>query len=154
MSFYREKPDLYVGCSLTHAPEDFKENVEATKVALGKNWEVMQFLGLTNGTAEDVYEQDIVRNVGGCDAFVGICDHPSIGLGWELSTATTLGKPTLALAHKDTKLTRLILGAPAFNPTMRVIRYEDMIEEVPAIVAEEFGVVRDVVRLRKYTSKN
>ncbi|MBI4033469.1 hypothetical protein HY379_00540 [Candidatus Saccharibacteria bacterium] len=140
-----EKKKIYVGCSLTLASEAFKENAEEVKDRLRSDWDVMEFLGLVAGTEVDVYQKDIVENVGGCDAFLGICDEPSIGLGWELREATALQKPTLAVAHVDSRVTRLVLGAPAFNPTMAFRRYENMVEDVPKIVAEEFEVVRNAV---------
>lgn len=137
-----EKKKLYVGCGLTYAPEAFKDQVEELKDQLSDDWEVMKFLGLTASTEIDVYRKDILENVDGCDAFVGICDEPSIGLGWELSRAVDSGKPTLGLAHASSKVTRLVLGAPAFNPHFSFRRYEDLVEDVPAIVLEEFEVVR------------
>lgn len=129
-------PKLYVGCGLTFAPESFKDEVERTKDALRADWEVMEFLGLTAGTAADVYRQDIIVNVGTCDAFIGICDEPSTGLGWELSTAVRKWKPTLATAQVGTKITRLVEGAPSFNPTMTLMTYENMSEDIPRMAAE------------------
>lgn len=78
-----EKKKLYVSCGLTLAPQEFKDKVERTKEKLGVDWDVMQFLGTTAGTEIDVYEVDINQNVGGCDAFVGVMDEPSWGLGYE-----------------------------------------------------------------------
>jgi hypothetical protein len=140
-----ENPELYVGCGLTLASEEFKAQVEELKVRLSEEWEIMQFLGLVAGSAEDVYRKDIIENVGGSKAFLGVCDEPSIGLGWELCEATRLQKPTLAVAHVGSKVTRMVLGAPAFNPTMTFRRYENMVEDVPAIVLEEFTVVRNSI---------
>jgi hypothetical protein len=133
-NFMAKKPELYVGCGLTLASEEFKNSVEELKERLSDEWEIMQFLGLVAGTAEDVYQKDIIENVGGCDAFLGVCDEPSIGLGWELGEATRLLKPTLAVAHIGSKVTRMVLGAPAFNPTLQFERYEDMVEDVPMLV--------------------
>jgi hypothetical protein len=144
-----EKPKLYVGCGLTLASEGFKNNVELLKDGLRSDWEVMEFLGLTDGTEVDVYQKDIIENVGGCDAFLGVCDEPSIGLGWELREATVLQKPTIAVAHVDSRITRLLLGAPAFNETMRFRSYENMVEDVPAILGEEFTVVQDGIVLAR-----
>lgn len=138
---FSEMKKLYVGCSLTRAPETFKNEVEELKDRLRSSWEVMEFLGLVAGNEIDVYQRDIVENVGGCDAFLGVCDEPSIGLGWELREATMLKKPTLAIAHIGSKVTRLVLGAPAFNPTLSFRRYENMVEDVPKIVIEEFAPV-------------
>lgn len=135
------KKKLYVGCGLTLAPEEFKASVEQVKNRLRDDWYVMEFLGLSAGTPEDVYETDIINNVGGCDAFLGICDEPSIGLGWELREATTLHKPTLAVAHVDSKITRLLLGAPYFNETLSFDRYSDMVIDVPQITNQVFARV-------------
>ena len=135
-----EKKKLYVGCGLTLAPQEFKDEVERTKEELGRDWEVMQFLGTTAGTEVDVYEVDIIRNVGGCDAFVGVMDEPSWGLGWESREAVMQGKPTLLVAHAASKITRLALGAPHFVD-IGFRRYEDMVGDVPGIVREEFAEV-------------
>ena len=142
------KNKLYVGCSLTHASEDFKQDVENTKNVLREeDWEVMEFLGLTAGTSADVYNQDILTNVANCDGFVGIVDEPSLGLGWELSAAVThYRKPSLAVAHVDSRITRLVLGAPAYNPNFRFRTYESMAEDVPDIVAEEFSFLKGALQ--------
>ncbi len=138
------KNRLYVGCSLTYASEDFKQDVENTKAALREDdWQVMEFLGLTAGTAADVYKQDILTNVSGCDGFVGIVDEPSIGLGWELGLAVGhYHKPSLAVAHVDTRVTRLVIGAPDYNPNLRFRTYRNMAEDIPEIVAEEFAFLK------------
>jgi hypothetical protein len=136
-----EKKKLYVGCALTLAPQEFKDDVEELKTELEAEWEVLKFLGTVAGTEVDVYQRDIIENVGGCDAFLGVADETSTGLGWEGSEACHLSKPTLFVAHVDTKLTRLILGAPHFNPTMTVRRYENMVEDVPVIAREVFANV-------------
>src|SRR5688572_14440456 len=94
-----EKKKLYVGCGLTLAPERFKEDVELLKNELRHDWDVLEFLGLVTGNAADVYQRDIVENVGACEAFIAVVDEPSIGLGYELAIATEkLGKPVLATA--------------------------------------------------------
>lgn len=137
-----EKPKLYVGCGLTNAPREFTDRVDLLKAKLREeDWDVMEFLGTVAGTAEDVYQRDIVENVGGCDAFVGIFDEPSTGLGFELNESLRLGKPTLGVAHVDTRVTRLVLGAASYHENFNFWLYEDMVEDVPAIVAEEFSVV-------------
>lgn len=130
---------LYVGCSLSHASESFKDSVEVFKDDLRKqNHEVFDFVGLVNGTAEDVYNWDIGHCVADCDVLIGICDEPSIGLGWEMSKAVQLGKPVLAIAHKDAKVTRLILGAAEVEPMMHFRQYTNLEDALPW-VAEIIG---------------
>lgn len=127
---------LYVGCSLSWAPEPFKLEVETFKVALrNKGYEVFDFVGLVSGTPEDVYKWDIGHCVRDCDVFIGICDEPSIGLGWELCEAVRLGKPVLALAHRDAKVTRLVLGAAEVEGNLRFERYEKL-EDMHGLVEE------------------
>lgn len=125
---------LYVGCALTNAPEEFKQTVEDFKVSLREaGYEVFDFVGLVAGTARDVYDWDIQHCVGECDAFIGICDFPAIGLGFETSRALTLGKPVLLVAHKDTKVTRLILGAAEAEPTLTFERYTTLKDVLPLV---------------------
>jgi nucleoside 2-deoxyribosyltransferase len=128
------KHKLYVGCSLTQASEPFKESVERFKAALRENgYEVFDFVGLVNGTEEDVYNWDIGHCVKDCDALIAICDEPSIGLGWEMATAVRLGKPVLALAHQTAKVTRLVLGAAVAESNLEFVRYEDLNEAVSLV---------------------
>jgi len=125
---------LYVGCSLTHAPEDFKTEVEGFKELLRKQGnEVFDFVGLENGTAEDVYRWDIGHCVRDCDVFIAICDHPALGLGWEIAEATRLNKPVLALAHEHAAVTRLILGAAVAEKNIRFERYTSLADMIPVV---------------------
>ena len=136
------KKNLYIGCGLTLAPQEFKDRVEELKTALGQDWHVMEFLGLVDGTSADVYQRDIVDNVGGCDAFVAIADEPSIGLGYELAVAAEVhGIPVLATAHVDSKVTRLLLGAAEVLPNVTFTPYQDMVHDVPGIVRAQFASV-------------
>lgn len=134
------KKKLYVGCGLTLAPQEFKDQVEGLKDELSHEWEIMQFLGTTAGTAADVYRVDIIENVGGCDAFVGIADEPSFGLGWEAREAVLQGKPALLVAQAASMVTRMAIGAPDFVD-ISFRRYNDMVADVPGIVREEFAGV-------------
>jgi len=126
------KPELYVACGLTHAPEEFRTSVEGLKQVLRqeRGYEVYDFVGLENGSPADVYAWDIGRCVAQSDLLVAICDYPAIGLGWELGTAVEkLQKPTLAIAHEDTHVTRLISGAAEVGAAnYRFQRYSDLMD--------------------------
>lgn len=131
---------VYVGCSLTQSPDDFKRDVGALKDALRSEYEVMDFVGTTAGTPRDVYLWDIHECVAACDAFIAVCDHPSIGLGYELSVAVEkLGKPTLALAHSGATVSRMVLGIE--QPHYRFERYGTA-EELTARVRSFLAGVR------------
>lgn len=135
MTIAKERAKLYVGCSLTQASEAFKKNVEQLKSALrAEGYEVFDFVGLVNGTPRDVYEWDMGRCVGACDAMIGICDEPSIGLGYELCEATRLGKPVLAVAHTDSKVTRLVHGAADVEHNFNFAVYQDLVRDVPLLL--------------------
>ena len=134
---------IYVGCALTGAPQEFVDKVELLKALLREEgYEVPDFLGLVKGTAQDVYEVDIWQRVAECDLLVAICDVPSIGLGWEMATAVEKRrKPVLAVAHKDTRITRLIIGAEGErNPLYRFRRY-DKIEDVVGMTCDTLTVL-------------
>lgn len=125
---------IYVGCSLTQAPERFRDEIEQYKESLrGAGHEVLDFIGLENGTAEDVYRWDIERCVRTCDVLVGVCDYPSIGLGWELNEATGLGKEVLAVAHEQSQITRLVLGAAVVESNVHFARYTDLSDTLPIV---------------------
>lgn len=133
------KPKLYVGCGLTDAPAAFTDEVEATKAVLGRDWDVMQFLGVKDGTEKDVYEQDILVNVATCDAFLGIVDEKSFGLGYETAKADERGIPVVLAAHEDSKITRLALGIPFWVSNVVFVRYVDMVNDVPELAREHLA---------------
>lgn len=102
---------IYVGCGLTQAPEEFRQYVQRFKEKLKglPNIEVLEFLGLVNGTAAQVYQTDMA-SVERCDMFVAICEYPSTGLGMEIEHARVFNKPTLCL-HFGATVTRMLIGA-------------------------------------------
>jgi hypothetical protein len=123
---------LYIGCSLTHAPQQFRDDIESLKQFLREQYEVFDFLGLTAGSALDVYRWDIQH----C---VAICDHTSLGLGYELGTAIEkYHKPVLAVAHHDTRLSRLVIGIDA--PGYSLERY-DHIADIAALIETKLASV-------------
>ncbi len=126
---------LYVGCALTHAPQEFQTQVELCKRALREyGYDLLEFIGLSNGTAADVYAWDIKECVDKCDAMIVIADYPSIGLGWETGRSVAAGKPVIAVAHKDARITRLVLGAAESEENFIFARYTNLSRDVPAMV--------------------
>ncbi len=114
--------NVYVGCGLTQAPLRFRKAVDSLKEKLRSHANVYNFMGLFDGTPEEVYRRDIGECVADCDAFIAISDFPSMGLGYELGVAVEkLRKPTLSLAHRDSKISRLIIGIA--QPHYQFARY-------------------------------
>ncbi|HJP96833.1 MAG TPA: hypothetical protein VJ843_05700 [Candidatus Saccharimonadales bacterium] len=125
---------LYVGCGLTHAPEEFRDSVDRFKDALRESGHtVLDFLGLVAGTPGDVYRHDIKVNVASCDILVGICDEPSIGLGMEIGTAIGLGKQVLLAAQDECAITRIVPGAAEEELNVHFARYTDLLDVVPMV---------------------
>jgi len=126
---------LYVGCALTYATEDFKQNVQLLKERLKKVCYVLEFIGLVDGTPQDVYNHDINNCVRDCNLFVAICDQASIGLGYELAVQVEDRKmPALAVAHVNSKVTRLVLGIS--QPNFKFQQYKDFDDLYNIIVAK------------------
>jgi nucleoside 2-deoxyribosyltransferase len=132
------KKIIYVGCSLTHAPEEFVNGIVKFKKDLGRDHTVLEFLGLFKGTPQEVFEND-TNNVKNCDLFVAECSYPSTGLGYEIGTALSLSKPILAVAHKNAKVTRLVQGIT--HPKFSFKRYDD-INEIVGFVKEKLKEIK------------
>lgn len=94
---------------------------------------MFDFVGLVAGSPADVFNWDIGHCVKDCDALIAICDYPSIGLGYELSEAARLKKPILALAHNDSRVTRLVHGASDVVPNFRFEHYDNLKLTLPLI---------------------
>ncbi|HCC22713.1 TPA: hypothetical protein DF272_00870 [Candidatus Falkowbacteria bacterium] len=126
-------PKLYVGCSLTQAPSEFRAQVESFKNSLRADYDILDFVGLVAGTDTDVFlhDTDCVRS---CDLFVAICDYPAIGLGYELGVALEMGKPVIALARHAACVSRLVLGIN--KPNFHFYRYTELFETLSVIANE------------------
>lgn len=131
---------LYVGCALSHAPKEFCQGVESVKADLRqRGYNILDFVVDESATPEEVFEWDL-NCVESCDAMLAIADYPSQGLGWEMATATRLGKPTLAVAEIGRKVTRFTIGAAGVLPSFEFERYR-YIKEVPAQFDQFLGRV-------------
>jgi len=67
---------LYIGCALTHATEEFKQNVQALKERLKEVCTVLEFVGLVDGSAQDVYNHDVNNCVRGCNLLWAFVTRP------------------------------------------------------------------------------
>lgn len=143
---------VYVGCALTHAPADFKSQVEAFKRELKEFSTVLEFLGLTAGTSRDVWIHDIERCVMRCDLFVAICDYPSIGLGVEFGVQAMYRKqPIVAAAHVDTRVTRLILD-PKLEGSFEFVTYNQLSDIIPLIREKAEAIQVEILRQEQVLS--
>lgn len=136
-----QKKKVYVGCALTQVPLYLMEYViNELRTKLGEKYEVLEFVGLTEGTPEDVFIRDSDCVID-CDLFVAICDYPSLGLGIELGIAYATQKATLALANTNTeKVSRMAQGIRARNPNFVFKRYGSF-SEIPELVDEAFATI-------------
>lgn len=127
--------DIYIGNALTEAPEQFLEEVAIVKQEvrrLGHN--VLEYLGTTIGTPEDVVLKDL-GNVEECELFVAICDHVAFGVGAETLHALHCGKQVLAFAQQDRRISRFPLGLAAKFPSLYTFkRYDSLLHDVPIMI--------------------
>jgi hypothetical protein len=132
---------VYVGCSLTHAPEQFKAEVMELVKKLETICIVLRFKGLSDANIPyDIYVQDINRCVRKCDLLVAVCDYPSIGLGYEIATQGEARKKlTLAVAHRSAKISKLILDPR--TPGYEFKRYDNFVEDVFEMVKTKLLVI-------------
>jgi nucleoside 2-deoxyribosyltransferase len=121
---------IYIGCSLTHSTEEYKQNINKLKDILREKYEILDFIGLVDGTNQDVYEWDS-KCVKSCDLFVMESTYPSTGLGMEFGIAMYENKPILAIAQSDAKVTRMLLGVT--YPKFEFHRYDDILSVVELI---------------------
>jgi hypothetical protein len=128
---------VYVACSLTYAPQYFKDEVDELKRRLAGICEVLHFKGLSDDNIpRDVYIHDIEECVCKCDLLLAVCDYPSTGLGWEMAVQAELRhKPILAVAHQDAKITKLILDPSVLDYEFR--RYKNLSDDVYDLTASK-----------------
>lgn len=126
---------IYVGCSLMHATKEFRDSINKLQETLClEGFEVLRFRGFKNGKPNgspgEIYQWDI-HCVKTCDFFLAECSYPSTGLGIEIGIATSLRKPTLAIATKDALVSSMIVGNTAEN--FEFYRYDTINEIIPLL---------------------
>ena len=113
------KKKLYIGCALTNITDAERNillsNISNLKNKLKNHFEIMEFLWVRSdpklATPQQVYEVDIKDCVSKADCMLAICDYASLGLGYEIGTAVEkCGLPVLAVAHKNSLVSKLIRG--------------------------------------------
>lgn len=131
MSKYR----IYVGCALSGAPKEFRDDVAKLKDDLRtRGFEVLEFAWVSDKPKEgvNVYEYDIL-NVDNCNLLVAICTFPSIGLGMELQRAVELDRPILAFAQNGVYVSKIVVDMLEKYGQPMIYRYEDL-DQVPRMV--------------------
>lgn len=121
---------IYVWCALTHATDEFKNEINEFKNKIKSEYELLDFLWVILWTEVDVYNHD-TKCVKECDLFIAECSYPSIWLWYELWLANTLWKPILAIAKEDVKVTRMVLWIN--TPNYEFIRYKKISDLIPKI---------------------
>lgn len=140
------KKKLYICCALTNLPkekrEDFLQMISDLKTRLGEHFDISEFLGVDDlgtqnaFTPKEIYEHAITKCVMESDCMLAICDYPAIGLGYEIATGVEKrGIPVLAMAHKDSLITRLVMGIDRENFTFS---YYNSTDEIVSMVLEMF----------------
>lgn len=119
-------PSIYIGMSLTHATHQFREQfgTQLPRLLTRAEFEVVPFVGLTDGTSQDVYDTDIER-VATADYMLALCDMPSIGLGMELQTRIMTGMPLVVAWKRGTVISRMVTGA-VVRHGLKICAYDDI----------------------------
>jgi nucleoside 2-deoxyribosyltransferase len=140
---------IYLGCSLTNSPEDFRKDIVELKKFLQEKYTLLEFfsdpIGVNNQSQEidycrQIYEFD--KNcVESCDLFLAEITHPSLGEGMELAFAVNKNKPILAIAKHAAQISRMVVGITA--PNFSLLRYSNSDEILHAVEAKliELGLV-------------
>lgn len=123
---------IYFGCSLKHAPQEYKDEVFAIREMLRDTpgVTILDFQYDASAGAAVVYQKDIVSCVYSADAMVAEVSLPSLGLGYEMATCIEKRNiPVFAFAKEDAQVSSLILGIPE-NKNFTFKRYTTTEEAV------------------------
>ncbi|OHA16983.1 MAG: hypothetical protein A3G52_03675 [Candidatus Taylorbacteria bacterium RIFCSPLOWO2_12_FULL_43_20] len=129
------KKKIYVGAAYTYANYEFRLKVEKFKDRLRKKFEIMDFNWLTDKVPADSYELS-VKYLNDCDLFIAICDYPSLGLGYEMGCAVKMNKKVLALAHKNSTVSMLILKINKKHKNFILKRYSNSLTELTSFIVD------------------
>jgi nucleoside 2-deoxyribosyltransferase len=121
--------NIYFACSITGGRKDelvyqslvsiLQENGHHVPTALLASPEVIPLEGVV--VPEDVYARDVAW-IKGCDFLLAEVSTPSHGVGYEIGYALSLGKRVLCLHREGCKVSKMILGNP--DPQLTVKSYK------------------------------
>ena len=140
--------NVYVACSLTHAPVEFRADVEAFKKELKYICNVLSFVGLSDDSPYETYLWDIHECVHKSDLIFAICDFPAIGLGYEIATQVEVRrKPCIAVAHDKALVTKLILDTR--QPNFEFRRYKNLQKDGLKMVEDKLQEIQNADMIKK-----
>ena len=118
--------NVYFACSITGGRQDelvyqrlvatLQEYGHHVPTALLASPEVIPMEGVV--TPEDVYARDVTW-IKKCDFLLAEVSTPSHGVGYEIGFALSIGKRVLCLHRQDCKVSKMILGNPHPQLTVR-----------------------------------
>lgn len=151
-----KKLSIYFGCALAYGPKEYKKEISSFKAKLSAlPWiELFEFCAPLEGqkqsslSPEIIYKVDIIDGVGNAYVVLGDLSYPSSGLGGELGIAIREHKVrTMMFARKkiidaegeekENIVSKLWVGAPAYNPHASFQWYEKNIEEMFDVIVSE-----------------
>ena len=119
------KPKLYVACSLTQAPQSFRNHIADLREALKEHFTVVEFVSnprdMESNRQDLEYCQHIFTHDRDCvlsaDFILADVTYPAIGLGYEMALAAENNKPLLAVSEETASVSRLVRGisSPQFS---------------------------------------
>lgn len=114
---------VYVACALTHAPQEFRDQVVEFQNKLeAEGFEVLRFQGLLGSTPLGVYIYDL-QQVLVSDLVVHLLEFPSDGGGMEAQTAHLFRVPSLMLARRSAQISRMNNGLCEFARSAGEVPY-------------------------------
>lgn len=137
---------IYVGCGLTFAPAEFREEVFAFKDLLRPDYQILDFTWHLGKLAQrlNVYNYD-TRLVRMCQMFVSIYDYPSTGLGIETQVAINQQKSTLGLVRVDRSASKIVRDiVDPQRPFFTIHTYHNLLEDGVDLVHQQMAKLQDV----------
>lgn len=141
--------NVYFACSITGGRQDeliyqrlvaaLQEYGHQVPTALLASPEVIPMEGVA--TPEEVYARDVAW-IKDCDLLLAEVSTPSHGVGYEIGYALSLGKRVLCLHRQGCKVSKMILGNP--HPQLTIRSYSTA--ETAVYLLNEYLVTMDFER--------
>ena len=132
--------NIYFACSITGGrdDEDFYQLIVDSLLAAGHTVPTAHLSRSDVMSLEDVVDPVEVYTrdmdwIESCQALVAEVSTPSHGVGYEISSALTKGKPVLCLHQDGSRVSKMLTGN--INPSIMVRSYQHK-EEIPLLIEE------------------
>jgi len=123
---------IYFASAIANSTHELRLEDEKLKRLIQEKFHIHEYLGFNPSlNAKTVFLHD-KEQIDKSDLIIAECSNPSLGVGYEIGYALSLGKKVIALAKESATVSKMIEG----NPKITFFRYQNADDAMVKVLKE------------------